>query len=101
MPNMPNTFPTNTTEYLEFISKDYQFDTSSEDYLGFINLDADDDALTIKFIQEIIANPDAYEPVANQYGLTIQSAGGTELIIGVLEVQCSLEMDLAMAAESE
>jgi hypothetical protein len=99
---MKNTFPTTTTEYLEFISKDYQFDTSSEGYLGFINLDPNDDESTSNFIQEIIDNPEAYEPIANKFGISIQAARDEELIlIESVEVKCSLELDLAMAAESE
>ena len=71
--------------YIEMISKDYQFDKNNENYLGFINIDPQDatelgtdhsDAAI-----QIAMNPGQFEAIFNEYGLSIQSANESELII--------------------
>lgn len=74
-----------TRSYIEMISKDYQFDKNHEGYLGFINIDPrnaielgnDHSAVAI----QIAKNPDQFETIFNEYGLSIQSAHESELII--------------------
>jgi len=76
-------------EYIELISKDYQFNQNHPDYCGFINIDPNS-ALELggadfrEGAQNIAANPDAFEGTANKYGLTIESAWEDELIFAEL-----------------
>jgi|688.fasta_scaffold04405_11 hypothetical protein len=80
---------TTVEEYIELISKDYQFNQNHPDYLGFINIDPNT-AFELgggdfrEVAQKIAANPDAFEGTANKYGLTIESAWEDELIFAEL-----------------
>jgi hypothetical protein len=76
-------------EYIELISKDYQFNQNHPDYCGFINIDPNSafelgGADFREVAQKIAANPDAFEGTANKYGLTIESAWEDELIFAEL-----------------
>jgi hypothetical protein len=75
-------------QYIELVSKDYQFDIKSEDYLGFINIDPQDvfDSHSEygEVALQIAMNPTQFESTANKYGLTIESAHEGELIFGEL-----------------
>lgn len=74
-----------TRSYIEMISKDYQFDKNHENYLGFINIDPQDatelgvDHSDVAI--QIAMNPSQFEAIFNEYGLSIQSAHESELII--------------------
>jgi len=75
-------------QYLELISKDFQFDKSHPDYSGFINIDPRS-ATELgndysQFAYTIAMNSDNYETIANKYGLTIESAFESELVIAEL-----------------
>ena len=76
--------------YIEMIANDYQFDKEHEGYLGFINIDPTD-AVEIKgddfrdIATQIAMNPKQFENAFNAYGLTIESAHKTELIVVELE----------------
>ena len=74
-----------TRAYIEMISKDYQFDKNHEGYLGFINIDPQD-AIELgsdhsDVAIQIAMNPGQFEAIFNEYGLSIQSAHESELII--------------------
>ena len=74
-----------TRAYIEMISKDYQFDKKHEGYLGFINIDPQD-AIELGSDHsdaaiQIAMNPGQFEAIFNEYGLSIQSAHESELII--------------------
>ena len=82
---MMETTKITTREYIEMISKDYQFDKNNEGYLGFINIDPHD-AIELGenrslAATEIAMNPNKFEAIFNEYGLSIQSAHERELII--------------------
>jgi hypothetical protein len=85
MKNNKRTRPT-AKLYIEMIANDYQFDKKHEGYLGFINIDPTD-AVEIKgddfrdIATQIAMSPKQFENAFNAYGLTIESAHKTELII--------------------
>ena len=72
------------------IANDYQFDKKHEGYLGFINIDPTD-AFEAKgddfrdIATQIAMSPSQFEKAFNAYGLTIESAHETELIIAELD----------------
>ena len=75
-------------QYIEFVSKDFQFNKKHEDYLGYINIDPramfDDHIEYAEVALQIAMNPDQFESIANKYGLTIESAHEGELIFAEL-----------------
>lgn len=72
-------------QFIEMVSKDYQFDTNHPNYCGFINIDPKN-AFELggrdfrEFAMKVAMNPDAFEKTANKYGLTIETAFEDELI---------------------
>jgi hypothetical protein len=86
---MENKKITTVEQFIEMVSKDYQFNPKHPDYCGFINIDpkntfelngGDYREVAIK----VAMNPDAFEKTANKYGLTIESAFEDELIFAEL-----------------
>ena len=75
--------------YIQLIANDYQFDKNHEDYLGFLNIDPAE-AFELKgedyrdIAIQIAVNPTQFESMFNTYGLTIESAHESELIIAEL-----------------
>tara|TARA_B110000285_G_scaffold198394_1_gene230792 strand:- start:365 stop:631 length:267 start_codon:yes stop_codon:yes gene_type:complete len=72
--------------YILLIVNDNCFDKNHEDYLGFINIDPNE-AIELKgpdyrdVAIQIAMNPTQFESTFNTYGLTIESAYETELVI--------------------
>tara|TARA_B110000908_G_C10095601_1_gene376138 strand:- start:559 stop:831 length:273 start_codon:yes stop_codon:yes gene_type:complete len=89
MKNNKRTRPT-AKLYIEKIANDYQFDKEHEGYLGFINIDPTD-AVEVKgddfrdIATQIAMSPRQFEKAFNAYGLTIESAHETELIIAEID----------------
>lgn len=77
--------PTNTLQYIEMISQDYQFNKNDEHYCGFINIDTAGDYKYLNYASQIIKDRSRYEIVANHYGLTIERAVKGELIFNKLK----------------
>lgn len=69
-------------KFLSELKLDPQFDKSHEDYLGFINIDPE--VYTGEYkneILKIVSDPNKYKRELEYYGLYIESAHDTELII--------------------
>ena len=90
MKNNKRTRPT-AKLYIEMIANDYQFDKEHEGYLGFINIDPTDAQELFTgddfsdIATQIAMSPRQFENAFNAYGLTIESAHKTELIIVELD----------------
>ncbi len=82
---MKNTKIATVEQFIEMVSKDYQFDVNHPDYCGFINIDPKN-AFELggrdfrEFAMKVATNPSAFEKTANKYGLTIETAFEDELI---------------------
>lgn len=73
-------------QFIEYFSKDYQFNPNHPDYCGFINIDPTEieDPSFREAAHKIITNPEIAEKIANKYGLTIESAWSEEIIFNEL-----------------
>jgi hypothetical protein len=69
-------------EFIEYFSKDFQFNPNHPYYCGFINIDPTrlGDPAFKEAAQKIITNPEIAEKTANKYGLTIEAAWSDEII---------------------
>ena len=68
------------------VGEDIQFDQTKDGYTGSIKIDPNNCLFGInisysKFANEIIDQPEKWERIANLYGLYIETANNTELIL--------------------
>ena len=72
-------------QYLEMISKDYQFDKKSDDYTGFLNTNPEDSGKFSSIAIELAENPKKYASALKKYGLSIKGATSKEEMVFVME----------------
>jgi hypothetical protein len=86
---MENKKITTVEQFIEMVSKDYQFNPNHPDYCGFININPKT-AFEVgggdyrEVAMKVAMNPDTFEKTANKYGLTIETAFEDELIFAEL-----------------
>lgn len=72
--------------YFTELKSDFQFDPTSDGFLGFINIDPNDILEpTYDILHYIINNTDEAELIANQVGLTIETANSDEFIVNLMD----------------
>ena len=72
-------------QYLEMISKDYQFDKKSDDYTGFLNTNPEDSGKFSDVAVALAENPKKYAAQLKKYGLSIKGAASKEELVFVME----------------
>ena len=88
---MYNTKPQIQTaaQYLELLSKQSELQPSHSDYMGWIVIDPQNATLIgtnySSLALQIAMNPDIFETIANSYGLTIDSAWESELVLSKIQ----------------